>query len=107
MPDFEYKGRNHQGQAVNGKIEAISADAVAVQLSNSGIIPIEIIPAKKNADKVNHLNFNFSKNKKPELDDLVLFSRQMYTLMHAGVPIIRAITGLSETTRNLILQNAL
>ena len=31
----------------------------------------------------------------------------MYTLMHAGVPIIRAITGLTDTTRNLVLKQAL
>ena len=37
----------------------------------------------------------------------MLFSRQMYTLMHAGVPIIRSITGLAETTRNQVLQRTL
>ena len=109
MPVFEYKGRNNQGQAVSGNLEANSADAVATQLLNTGITPIDISQAqqdKKESDGSN-LNFNFSKNKKPALDDLVLFSRQMYTLMHAGVPIIRAITGLADTTRNFVLQKAL
>jgi len=109
MPVFEYKGRDTQGQSVNGSIEANSADAVASQLINTGITPIDISSAqadkKENTD--NALNFNFSKNKKPTLDDLVLFSRQMYTLMHAGVPILRAITGLADTTRNLVLQKTL
>lgn len=109
MPVFEYKGRNNQGQAVNGNIEANSADAVASQLLNTGITPIDISQAlqEKKESEDSALNINFSKNKKPTLDDLVLFSRQMYTLMHAGVPIIRSITGLSETTRNLVLQKTL
>jgi len=41
------------------------------------------------------------------LDDLILFSRQMYTLARSGVPIIRALRGLTESTRNPILVEAL
>lgn len=109
MPVFEYKGRNNQGQAVNGNLEANSADAAASQLLNTGITPIDISQAEKDQQetKSSSLNFDFTKNKKPTLDDLVLFSRQMYTLMRAGVPIIRAITGLAETTRNQVLQKTL
>ncbi len=109
MPFFQYTGRNNQGQAVNGDLEANSADAVATQLLNTGITPVNITPAEAE-EKINTggiLNFDFSKNKKPTLDDLVLFSRQMYTLMKAGVPIIRSITGLAETTRNQVLQKTL
>ena len=109
MPIFEYKGRDNQGQAVDGNIEANSADAVATQLLNTGITPINITQAEAE-DKTNtigNLNFDFSKNKKPTIDDLVLFSRQMYTLMRAGVPIIRSITGLADTSRNQVLKNTL
>lgn len=106
MPTFQYTGRDNRGQAVNGSIEANSTDAVANQLLSTGITPLNIDQAPLE-EKGNNLNFDFSKNKKPNLDDLVLFSRQMYTLMHAGVPIIRSITGLAETTRNQVLQNAL
>ena len=44
---------------------------------------------------------------KPDLVDLILFSRQMYTLIKAGVPIIRAIRGLGETQRKPIIRDAL
>jgi len=111
MPNYQYTGRDKQGQSVNGKIEANSTDAVATQLLNTGITPLNITQAQvdeKESNNLNlNLNFDFSKNKKPALDDLVLFSRQMYTLMRAGVPIIRSITGLAETTRNQVLQKTL
>lgn len=109
MPVFEYKGRNNQGQAVDGNLEANSADAAASQLLSTGITPIDISQAEKGQQetKSTSLNIDFSKNKKPTLDDLTLFSRQMYTLMHAGVPIVRSITGLADTTRNQALQKAL
>ena len=106
MPTFQYTGRDNQGQAVNGSIQANSADAVASQLLNTGITPLNINQDQTKV-KSKSFNFDFTKNKKPTLDDLVLFSRQMYTLMHAGVPIIRSITGLAETTRNQVLQQAL
>ena len=107
MPIFQYTGRNNQGQAVNGDIEANSIDAVATQLLNTGVTPINITQFEKEQKTKNNFNFDFSKNKKPTLDDLTLFSRQMYTLMRAGVPIIRAITGLADTTRNQVLQKTL
>ena len=46
MPVFEYKGRNNQGQAVSGNIDASSSDAVATQLMSSGITPIDIVLSK-------------------------------------------------------------
>jgi MSHA biogenesis protein MshG len=109
MPVFQYTGRNNQGQAVNGDIEANSADAVATQLLSTGITPVNITQAEKEQtkNKSNSLNIDFSKNKKPTLDDLTLFSRQMYTLLKAGVPIVRSITGLADTTRNQVLQKTL
>ena len=109
MPIFQYTGRNNQGQAVNGNIEANSADAVATQLLNTGITPIDISQTDKTlqTNQTSNINFDFNKNKKPTLDDLALFSRQMYTLLRAGVPIIRAITGLADTTRNQVLKQTL
>lgn len=104
MPTFEYNGRNNQGQAVKGTLEANSVDAVVTQLINTGVTPIDINPAK---EKKEAYDFNFSKNKKPTTNDLILFSRQMYTLLHAGVPIIRAIAGLADTTRNPVLKKTL
>jgi MSHA biogenesis protein MshG len=107
MPIFQYTGRNNQGQAVNGDIEANSIDAVATQLLNTGVTPINITQSEKEQKTKNNFNFDLNKNKKPTLDDLTLFSRQMYTLMRAGVPIVRAITGLADTTRNQVLQKTL
>lgn len=107
MPNFQYTGRDNQGQSVDGNLDANSVDAVATQLLNTGVTPLNITQTQTEEKKDKNLNFDFSKNKKPTLNDLVLFSRQMYTLMHAGVPIIRSITGLADTTRNRVLQRTL
>ncbi len=99
MPEFYYKARNPRGDAVEGRIEAASADAVATQLINSGITPIDIGEARPRGDFVADLRRRLA-SRRPTLEDLILFSRQMYSLMRAGVPIIRALTGLADHSRN-------
>ena len=107
MPSFEYTGRDVQGGAVSGTADAVSADAMASQLLNNGITPLEIQEQKKKSNIQEELIYRWHFRKTPELDDLILFARQFYTLQRAGVPIIRAITGLADTTRNLQLQESL
>ncbi|WP_372522076.1 type II secretion system F family protein [Sulfuricaulis sp.] len=100
MPLFQYKGRNQRGEAVRGHLDAASPDAVAAQLLNSGVIPIDIIIAKARADVFGALRARLAAGTKISLTDLALFSRQMYTLLKAGVPIMQALRGLRESTQN-------
>ena len=99
MPLFQYKGRNPRGEAVSGHIEATTPDAVAHQLFNTGIIPIDIIEAKAGQDVLGVLRRRLTQGK-VQLDELVLFCRQMYTLQKAGVPILQALRGLRDSTQN-------
>jgi len=101
LPVFLYKGRNKRGEAVRGHIEAVSPDAVATQLFNSGITPIDIALPRAGADVLAALRAWVESSGKVQLVDLILFSRQMYTMMKAGVPIMQALRGLRESTRNL------
>lgn len=106
MPSFAYKGRSRRGALVEGVLDAGSADSVAAQLINSGITPIDITARSEVASAMDVLQ-NLRSNQAPELQDLILFTRQMYTLAKAGVPIVRAINGLIQSTRNLPLVQAL
>jgi MSHA biogenesis protein MshG len=100
MPLFQYKGRNQRGEAVRGHIEAVSPDAVAVQLMNSGVIPIDIGVAQVREDVFAALKARLAASTRITLTDLSLFSRQMYTLLKAGVPIMQALRGLRDSTQN-------
>lgn len=99
MPLYQYRGRNQRGEAVKGSLEATSADAVAAQLFSSGVTPIHINMAKAREDVLAALRARFGGGE-VGLVDLILFSRQMYTLMKAGVPIMQALRGLRESTQN-------
>ncbi len=102
MAAFTYRGRNRRGEAVDGQMEGASVDAVANQLFNSGITPIDIVEAHAASDVLGGLKalrITLSEGR-VELLDLVFFSRQMYTLLKAGVPILQALRGLRESTQN-------
>ncbi len=100
MPLFQYKGRNQRGEAVRGHLEAVSPDAVATQLMNSGVIPIDIGIAQAREDVFAALKARLAAGARITLTDLSLFSRQMYTLLKAGVPIMQALRGLRDSTQN-------
>lgn len=99
MPVFEYKGRNRRGEAVSGRIEGLSSEAVAGQLFNSGITPIDINAARAGGEVMTGLNQLFG-DRKVQLVDLVLFCRQMHSLLKAGVPILQALRSLRDSTQN-------
>jgi len=98
MPLFEYVGRNTQGDRVKGELEAASAMAAAGQLQSNQITPVDIQERQEHQASLARLTQWWEKQ--PSLIDLIIFSRQMATLSKAGVPIIRALEGLSETTEN-------
>ena len=100
MPQFTYSARTSRGEAITGVMEGTSAQAVANQLQSSGMIPIDITTAKTVISFEQHLKQLMPK-RRATLDDLIFFSRQLHTLLKAGVPIIRAFTGLAENVRNL------
>jgi len=102
---YRYSGRKGDGEAVDGVLEAVSTDAVLVQLEGFGIIPLEIDRVGGEDDTGNAPVSLF--RKRPDLTELILFTRQMYSLMHAGVPINRAMIVLIRSSRNPILIEAL
>lgn len=103
MSVFAYKGRNGRGDRVEGTLEGEDSRVIADQLMNTGITPIEIIQSRSvlggASGKAGWLKRQLTE-KPIVLLDIMLFSRQMYTLLKAGVPIMRALAGLQESTQN-------
>jgi len=100
MPFFAYKGRNAGGELVQGVLESPDSGSVASQLFNTGITPVSISQTSAPASPGgSDITLDWFKEKITSLD-VMLFSRQMYTLSKAGIPILRALTGLQASTPN-------
>ena len=98
MAIYKWRGRNARGEAVESQLEAISEDDVVKQLSVMGVIPLHIVIAAAETDN-SIVNWLVRHNQKPLVtEDVLMFSRQMYTLSKANIPIIRALTGLKASS---------
>ena len=100
MPTYAYKGRNTSGQLVEGALEAVDSGSVVDVLRGMGLTPVVIKEAQASAAKsASGGNITLFKQKVTHID-LLLFSRQMHTLLKSGVPIMRALNGLQEAAIN-------
>ncbi len=106
MPSFQYKARNSSGKLIEGTIEAENTRSVAQVLMARDLSPINIKEHIIKTDIMDQFN-QWQAVRSLKLDDIMLFSRQMYSLSKAGVPIIRAIHSLIISTRNQALADAL
>ena len=106
MPNFAYRGRDAGGQMTQWFMDGMNSAAVADALTSRGVIPLSITPAPESAKsaKTGGGLGDLAKlqlfKQKVEHIDVLMFSRQIYTLLKAGVPIMRALTGLQESSVN-------
>ncbi|MFI3120436.1 MAG: type II secretion system F family protein [Methylococcaceae bacterium] len=99
MPFFSYKGRNNKGELVKGVLEGDDSSALARQLVGIGITPIEIIPGPAPRAENSPSSISLFEERINPMD-VMMFSRQMYTLLKAGIPIMSALSGLLSSTKN-------
>ena len=99
MPFFTYKGRDGRGQLVEGVLEGADSGTVAGQLFNNGVTPLEISPSAEPKPAGPGLLERLQRHGITHTE-VLLFSRQMHTLLKAGVPIMGALKGLESSTEN-------
>jgi MSHA biogenesis protein MshG len=110
MANFRYRGRSGRGELMTGRLEADDANAVAARLLKLGITPLDIASdaAQGTSPRVSiqELLQRFGVGQ-PSNADLVLFSRQMYSITKSGLPLLRGLRGLAQSTHNVVLRDAL
>lgn len=106
MPVFAYKARDGHGKLISNKLEAETAQYAAQTLINRGLTPIHITLTSTDSDLAQQLTYWWA-TQQLNINDLILFSRQMHSLTKAGVPLIRSINSLADSCRNMALKQAL
>lgn len=106
MSSFRYRGRSGRGDLITGRLEAETVDAVASRLLNLGITPLQIDADSDRGASVEEWLRRLGAGR-PTTVDLVLFSRQMYAITKSGLPLLRGLRGLAESTHNVVMRDVL
>ncbi|PIQ90790.1 MAG: pilus assembly protein PilC [Candidatus Omnitrophica bacterium CG11_big_fil_rev_8_21_14_0_20_41_12] len=94
MNSYQYSAKDIKGQTITGILQAESETEVADILHKKDLVVVSIGAAKAAAVK------RKSGDKKVKLEDLVIFSRQLATMIDAGIPLVNALGILSEQIEN-------
>jgi general secretion pathway protein F len=107
MPVFEYKGFDARGKAVKGLKEADSARALRTNLRKEGVMVTEVAAsgAEAKSDGEGGGGFlsselDFSRFQRVSVDELGVATRQLATLLQAGVPMVESLTALIDQVDN-------
>lgn len=100
MTAFSYKARDKSGAVLNGTIESNSPEAVAAQLDRMGYFPVQIHEQRQGLLPSQFLESLLAQLHRITLEDLVIFTQQLSTLISAGLPFISSFDALIEQTEN-------
>lgn len=100
MPVFEYHAINKSGQTIRGNIESVDRNSAVSALTKQGLKPLSV---KTDTGTGKNINIGFLKPK-VKSNDIVLFTRQLSTMVSAGVPLLRALNTLSTQSENVAMR---
>jgi len=95
MPIFAYRGRSQTGQMVAGRMEANTTEAVIAQLRQQRVFPISVKPQPKPIE-LRLPGFGGKVKEK----DLTVFTRQLATMIDAGLPLVQCLETLASQQPN-------
>ena len=98
MELYQYKGRNKRGDLMEGTVEAASPEGVVNWMMSSGISPISV---HLKADPLRSQPYwlrAIQGQRKLNKTDLLMLTRQLGTLLKAGIPLLQAVTGLKNSS---------
>jgi len=120
MPNFTYVALDARGQQVTGVIEAASQNEAVGALRQAGYFP-KSVDVESKASKAKAAKAVTSKSgapaKKPSFSlfkkqtvkgkILMIFTRQLATLIDAGLPLLRSLTVLAKQEKDVVLQSTI
>jgi len=99
MGIFSYEAVDRSGQMVRGRVEADQEGLAIERLHKTGLALTEISEVKKSF-------FTLEMHQKVKVGDLAIFMRQLSAMLSAGIPLTRALYGLTREVSNPTLKNA-
>lgn len=101
MPVYEYSALNKSGKTVKGIIDADSQTAARNKIRQAGNYPVDIQETVRVIKKNQGFKpVSFSLAKRIGQQEVHIATRQLATLLNAGIPLVSALNGLIEQTTN-------
>jgi type IV pilus assembly protein PilC len=107
MPEFYYEALDRGGKQVKGTIDAANEDVILEKLRGMGMYPVKVVLNKKSAAQMDllalpglRLIFHRVKSK-----HIMTFTRQLATLIDAGLPIVRSLNILTEQVESVVFRD--
>jgi len=105
MPSFRYKARGESGKLVSGTLEAPSREMVMSHLEEMGYTPVSVSRETTGVEK--HGGGLFARFEKVKPKDLVMMTRQLHSLIRAGIPILSSLNILEKQSESPALKKVL
>jgi type IV pilus assembly protein PilC len=106
MPQFKYTARNTQGKTIEGTIEAPIQRAAVDKLRSQRFTVVAVNEVKQASGESILAKLNPFR-KKVKNKDLVIFSRQLATLVSAGVPIVQGLNILLDQIQSPVFKKVI
>ena len=104
MPRFAYRVRDQKGALVSGEADAPDLNVVQEELFRQGMIPLAVREVKPGAITLDSL---MAWQNKVKAEELMVFTRQFYTLFRAGVSMDTILTTMAKQSRSKAMRTAL
>lgn len=98
MASFSYTARNNTGQVIKGTVSANDRAGAMRAISAQGLKPV-LVKADEPTTKLGKFG-GIKLGQKVKTKDLVIFTRQLATMINAGVPMVRSLATLQAQTEN-------
>lgn len=97
---YAYSGRDSSGKVVKGRVDAPGESSVVSRLRTMGIAPISIKPVTAGSGLNSDISLGGLLDKRVTIKDLAVMSRQLATMIGAGLPLLKALVILAEQSEN-------
>lgn len=104
MPIYEYSGLDKGGKNSKGTVDADSIRAARQKLRSQGVFPTDIKEALERSKTTTKDIKSFFQSDRVGLKDLAIATRQLSTLVGAGLPLVEALQALSEQVESVVLK---
>lgn len=103
MTTFKYVAKGQDGKAILGTLDVATRDTAIEYLRKQNLIIISVDEARAGSK----FTLSFLSSKRVGLDDIVIFSRQLATMVDAGIPLVSAFDILAEQAEKSSMQKVL